>query len=138
MACAMDCCRTASRSLAQRYIELNPVRAGMVTHPAAYRWSSYGTNAQGDTNPLITPHALYLALASDAGSRQAAYRELFRYELDPDVVDEIRKAANGNFALGGEQFAAQVATAMGIRATRGEPGRPRKTLELESGDLLGY
>jgi len=73
----------------QRYIELNPVRAGMVAHPAEYRWSSYRANAQGESNNLIVAHEVYKALAQDAESRQAAYRELFRYELEPGLVDEI-------------------------------------------------
>ncbi len=59
----------------QRYIELNPVRAGMVEHPAEYRWSSYRANAQGEADSLVQPHALYMALSEDLVSRQAAYRE---------------------------------------------------------------
>ena len=90
----------------QRYIELNPVRAGMVTHPADYRWSSYRANAQGEADPLVQSYPLYAALGSDAATRQTAYRELFRYELEPGMADEIRRATNGNFALGGERFAA--------------------------------
>ena len=48
----------------QRYIELNPIRAEMVKHPAEYRWSSYRANAQGDNDPLIVPHSLYTRSAS--------------------------------------------------------------------------
>jgi hypothetical protein len=43
-----------------RYIELNPVRAGMVRAAKDYRWSSYRCNALGWDDPVITPHALYL------------------------------------------------------------------------------
>lgn len=53
----------------QRYIELNPVRAGMVEHPADDRWSSYRAHAQGEDNPLLQPHELYLALGADPPSR---------------------------------------------------------------------
>jgi hypothetical protein len=49
---------------------------------------------------LIEAHALYHALGADAESRQAGYRELFRYELDIVLVDEIRRATNSNYALG--------------------------------------
>lgn len=80
----------------QRYIELNPVRAGMVEHPAEYRWSSYRANAQGEADALLKPHPLYDALGLDSADRQSAYRELFRYELEPGLVDEIRRATNGN------------------------------------------
>lgn len=53
----------------QRYIEQNPVRAGMVGHPAEYRWSSYRANAQGESDPLVVPHSLYAALGSDPLAR---------------------------------------------------------------------
>lgn len=121
----------------QRYIELNPVRAGMVEHPAEYRWSSYRRNAQGEPDSLLKPHSLYLALGKDVASRAAAYRELFRYELEPDLVDEIRRATNGNYALGNETFAAQISTALGRRAVPGKSGRPRRAVEPETGELFG-
>lgn len=68
----------------QRYIELNPVRAGMVAHPAEYRWSSYRANAQGEVDALLQPHSLYEGLGRSAESRQTAYRELLqtvKYQL---------------------------------------------------------
>ena len=61
-----------------RYIELNPVRAGMVEFPGDYRWSSFSANAMGKHDHLITPHPAYLALANDVAVRRAAYLEMFR------------------------------------------------------------
>ena len=121
----------------QRYIELNPVRAGMVAHPAEYRWSSYRANAQGEVDMLLKAHLLYDALGADAASRQAVYRELFRYELEPGLVDEIRRATNGNYVLGNEDFAAQVTAVLGRRAAPGKSGRPRRMEEPEPGKLFG-
>ncbi|BAO30884.1 transposase [Sulfuritalea hydrogenivorans] len=120
----------------QRYIELNPVRAGMVQHPAEYRWSSYRANGQGQDNAVIRPHALYVALGLDVVSRQAAYRELFRYELEPGLVDQIRRATNGNFALGCARFAADAAATLGRRVLSGKSGRPRKVAAPESQNLF--
>lgn len=120
----------------QRYIELNPVRAAMVEHPAEYRWSSYRANAQGEPDVLLKPHALYHALGQDSASRAVAYRELFRYQIEPGLVDEIRRATNGNYALGSAAFAAQVAVALGRRTTRGKSGRPVRGVEPESGELF--
>jgi len=111
----------------QRYIELNPVRAQMVTHPRHYRWSSYRTNAEGKASSLLTPHAQYLALGRNDGARLEAYRLLFRSELDQEVIQEIRDATNGNFALGGERFKKQVEAMLGRRVSRRQRGRPRKT-----------
>lgn len=110
----------------QRYIELNPVRATMVAHPGEYRWSSYAANAQDAVDAVVQPHVLYLALGTTLADRQAAYRELFRHHLDRGLIDEIRRATNGNFALGHAQFAEQVAAALDRRVTPGKAGRPRK------------
>jgi putative transposase len=115
----------------QRYIELNPVRANMVNHPAEYKWSSYAANAQGADTEIIKPHTVYNALGRDVVSRQAAYRELFRYELDIGLVDEIRKATNGNYALGNALFVQQIEDALGRRVTAGKAGRPKKVIGVK-------
>lgn len=57
--------------------------------------------------------------------RQQAYRELFRYQLEPGLADSIRQAINGHDGLGRPEFSEQVSAALGRRATRGEAGRPR-------------
>jgi hypothetical protein len=118
------------------YIELNPERAGMVAHPGDYRWSSYRANAQGEACSGLRPHDCYLALGTDKGGRQAAYRELFRYRLDRGLVDEIRAATNGNYALGSPRYEEQVARAVGRRVVRGRPGRPKKQADTPTDDLF--
>ena len=109
-----------------RYIELNPVRANMVSHPAEYLWSSYRANAQGEANDLLKPHALYLQLGKDSRLRQTNYLGLFRYHLGSGLVDEIRQATNGNYVLRTGSFSRDIEAALGRRASRGKSGRPRK------------
>jgi putative transposase len=109
-----------------RYIEMNPVRANMVVHPGDYPWSSYGANAQGRLREVLTSHTLYDALGSSAAERQVRYQEMFRQQLESDLVNEIRQATNGNFALGSSRFQAQVEAALGRRVKRAKPGRPRR------------
>jgi putative transposase len=120
-----------------RYIELNPVRAGVVEHPGEYRWSSYRANAQGEACSALSPHESYRALGADEQARQAAYRELFRYQLDPRLVDEIREATNGNYALGSSRFQEQVARALGRRVVRGRSGRPKKEVDTATDGRFG-
>lgn len=84
----------------QRYIEENPVRAGMVSQSVEYRWSSYSANAFGSEDPLVTPHELYLALDTAPRGRQLAYRALFRDGIQPDALAEIRDGTNNAWALG--------------------------------------
>jgi putative transposase len=109
-----------------RYIELNPVRAQLVDHPADYLWSSYQANGHGTRNGILNPHPLYKALGRDVAERQIAYRELFRHELGPGDIDEIRKSTNGNFVLGDSRFAEKVEAVLGRRATPGKSGRPKQ------------
>jgi len=109
-----------------RYIELNPVRAEMVKHPADYKWSSYRCNAQGERNKLITPHFMYEALGLKKAMQETNYRELFRYNLEPGLVDEIREATNGNYVLGNERFKEEIGKVLGRRVQPGKAGRPAK------------
>jgi putative transposase len=114
-----------------RYIELNPVRAEMVIHPGEYKWSSYGANARGQTDSLLTPHPLYMALGATAADCQQAYRELFRHHMDNALLHEIRDALNHELVLGRSYFKDKI-KAMTQRQTRlGIPGRPR--VEEEAG-----
>ncbi len=107
-----------------RYIELNPVRADMVRHPRAYKWSSYRTNAEGRDDPLITPHDQYRRLGRTWATRRETYRALFKAQFDARELNEIRDATNGNYALGTQRFQEQIEAALGQRAQRGKAGRP--------------
>jgi putative transposase len=104
-----------------RYIEENPVRAGMVPDPAAYRWSSFAANALGAEDALVTPHERYVALGASSRAQRLAYRALFRDSLEPSAVASIRDATNHAWALGNEQFQRNLGTAR--RAGRLRPSR---------------
>ena len=82
-----------------RYIELNPVRAGIVADPARYEWSSFRGNALGETDTVLTPHPLYVALDAVPESRRAAYRALFDTPLGPLAVAAVRASLHGRAKL---------------------------------------
>jgi len=103
-----------------RYIECNPVRAGMVDDPADYPWSSYRANAMGASDPLITPHARYLGLGESDTERKAQYLRLFEGEMTAAELSRIRDATNGGFAWGSPHFISEVERALGRRARRKE------------------
>ena len=109
-----------------RYIELNPVRAGMVAAPGDYPWSSYRAHAEGATDMLIADHPLFVALGTDAAERQAAYRALFAAVLNEDWIAGLRAATNGGWAFGGERFKEQIAAATRRRVAPLPRGRPRQ------------
>ena len=109
-----------------RYIERNPVRAGMVDHPAEYSWSSYHANGQGARDALLTEHADYRRLGPTPDLRREAYQKLCRLHMEPELTDEIRTATNGNYALGNDRFKEEVGRMLGRRAAPGQSGRPAK------------
>ena len=113
-----------------RYIELNPVRAGMVKHPSGYVWSSYRVNAEGGHSTLVDPHPHYLALGDDAASRRRAYLELFVEHPPQREIDEIRAACRGGFALGRDAFIAELERVMGRSVVRSPKGSNGKNLIL--------
>jgi putative transposase len=108
-----------------RYIEMNPVRAGIVAHAGDYPWSSFNENAGRATNLMLTPHAEYNGLS------RKQYLELFEGALPEKLIGEIRGALNAGLPLGDERVKLQVAE-MGGRAQRRKPGRPKRG-EPESG-----
>jgi len=104
-----------------RYVELNPVRAGMVDEPAGYPWSSHAVNTGAGTDPMVKPHAEFLALSNRA-SPHATYRALFAQPLEEGMVRAIREATNGGYPLASEDFKARALVPRGFRIERGKPG----------------
>ncbi len=91
-----------------RYIELNPVRAGMVAEPKDYPWSSYGCNALGQGNRFVSGQEAYLGLGCTAGVRQAAYRELFGALMSDEELEQIRSSTRLGWPLGNDWFKAEI------------------------------
>jgi putative transposase len=115
-----------------RYIELNPVRAHMVTAAPDYRWSSHLANAFGTANPLITPHALYVGMGSCNQARCEAYRNWCGRVSDDEELRNIRDAIRFEWVLGSAAYCRFV-EAQGLRRTRRLPmGRPHSTAKVVS------
>lgn len=111
-----------------RYIELNPVRAGMVKSPGAYRWSSYSANGLGKHNDLIHEHALYKAMGRTAAARLQAYRDLFKAHVDEGVLSDIRASWQTGTPLGNDHFKEKVEAKLKCKVGQARRGRPAKEL----------
>jgi putative transposase len=108
-----------------RYIELNPVVAGMVNKPEEYKWSSYLANAWGRGSNLVS-HDEYLKLGVDTEARIYAYRELFIDQLSDYDVHLIQKASEYCQSVGDEYFRIQIEEKYGIMLGQPSRGRPKK------------
>ena len=112
-----------------RYIEMNPVRANMVEHPAEYPWSSYLVNAGGKLSDLVTLHKSYFHLGATAAERQFAYRALFDSGLSDETLAEIRDAANKGWALGSPWFLQRIEAMLARPVRRQGRGGDRKSAD---------
>ena len=110
-----------------RYIEMNPVRAGMVMHPTDYRWSSYHHNAGGSVDKLVCEHGLYLALGRSDESRTVRYLALFD-GLEAQLADkQIALATTRGEVLGSKQFHSRIAKQVSRPTQLGQHGGDRKS-----------
>jgi putative transposase len=114
-----------------RYIELNPVRAGMVNHPRDYPWSSYHANAAGKKDDLITPHPLYLGLAIEPGLRQKRYQALFKQALTDQQLSDIRGSTSKNGVIGSDLFKEEVEAMLNIRVRPKPRGGDRRSKQYQ-------
>jgi putative transposase len=110
-----------------RYIELNPVRAGLVNDPGDYHWSSYQINGLGKHSDLCTPHTEYLALGETPSERRQHYRDLFVDQLETAIIHDIRENTNRNLAIGNDRFKDAMETLTGRTVRGGKRGRPTGT-----------
>ena len=105
-----------------RYIEMNPVRAGIVDDPGRYEWSSYRRNAVESSDPIVTSHPLYAALGATPAARCEAYRALFVTDVSPEVTATIRAALRGRPRLFATPYREAVTAIFGGAATSPDDG----------------
>ena len=109
-----------------RYIELNPVRAAMVATAGEYDASSYGTNALGRHDPLVTPHPHYIALGATPAERKVAYRGFVNLAVAPEELETIRLRLQRRHALGSDGFLMMIEEQLARPPGRLKIGRPRR------------
>jgi putative transposase len=109
-----------------RYIEMNPVRAGMVRTPVEYPWSSHRANIGLKRDALVHPHVEYLALGGLASTPADSYLQLCGTAIDEALLRRIREATNGGYPIGGDAFLDTVAASAKRRLEPGKAGRPGK------------
>jgi putative transposase len=109
-----------------RYIELNPVRAGIVADVAVYPWSSYPHHVGVRVDPLVTDHPLYWALGNTPFERELAYKQLLEQVPDAGEVDAMTQSVLKGWALGSEQFKSRLEKQVSRRVQPAKRGRPPK------------
>jgi len=119
-----------------RYIELNPVRASMVDHPADYPWSSYRINALERDSDLIVQHPLYKSLGKTKSERCESYRALFKAHIPNRTLEDIRTATNKSWVLGSDDFIARMADKVNRPMKPQAKGGDRKSEEYRNQSSL--
>jgi putative transposase len=115
-----------------RYIELNPVRAKIINHPALYPWSSYHFNALGKSDSLINPHDEYLSLGETIEKRLQAYQALYELPISQKTINDIRDATNKAWALGDEAFKIMLESKISRRVVANLKGGVQKSQKYKT------
>lgn len=112
--------------ICHRYIELNPVRAGMVVDPADYLWSSHAHYSSTRRDPIITEHPVYLSLGPSTENRRIAFLSLFGNLICESELTRLRMAVNKGWAIGSEHFLDRMESMAGRSIRPPRRGRPPK------------
>lgn len=107
------------------YIDLNPVRAGLVADPADYPWGSYGHYTGRRPDKLLTPHPLYWELGNTPFAREQAYADLVAAGIGSQQQQALTEATFRGWALGEPDYVADLQRRTERRVTKGKAGRPR-------------
>ena len=111
-----------------RYVELNPVRAGMVLDPLAYRWTSYGSKVGEHRQTWLDDDPCYLALADSPEERAVRYEAWLAETIPADEVEHISLALQRGQLTGSSRFVDEIAQKIDRRVEFRGPGRPRRPL----------
>ncbi len=120
-----------------RYIELNPVRAGLAIVPEHYPWSSFANNGLGRQGGFISPHETYLALSIDPEERLQAYRLLFAEEERIPIEKFIERRTSEVRVIGSRRFRSKIQKLTGQRLEPAKRGRPKIAEDPVRNDFRG-
>lgn len=109
-----------------RFVELNPVRNGIVADPASYRWSSYAGKVGGEGYDWLDHDPVYLGLGASVEEREAHYRKWMRDVVGEGELDLLRDSILHGGLTGGSRFVEEVVARIGKRIELRSPGRPKK------------
>lgn len=109
-----------------RYVEENPVRAGLVATAGEYTWSSARAHRFGDLDHVLTDHVLFQALGASREERMQAFAHYCSRELDEQRLQQIRHAVHSGWPLGSDRFKDELEHFFNCRARPLPRGRPRK------------
>ncbi len=112
------------------YIDLNPVRAGMLAQAADYPWSSHGHYIGWHMDKLVTPHPLVWDLGNTPFAREAAYAELVQAGVNPVHQTALTQATLSGWALGEPDFVSDLQKRTQRRVAKGQAGRPQSGKNL--------
>ncbi|MBU2027287.1 MAG: transposase [Pseudomonadota bacterium] len=109
---------------AVRYVELNPVRGGMVASPEEYPWSSAKSHVTGFSDPVLSGRCFLMETLKD-------WRQYLGEEKDPDAQKKVIEATNSGHPCGADVFVRQMEAVIGRRFIPRPAGRPRGSIKVE-------
>jgi putative transposase len=109
-----------------RYIEANPLRAGIVIDAAEYRWSSYSVHGMGEASELISPLVTYDELSSNPTVRRRKWAEKVHQPMKESLAAAVRRSIETGLPYGDQRWVTRMASKLDLDLTIRPRGRPRK------------
>ncbi|MCW5210788.1 transposase [Desulfobulbus sp. US5] len=109
-----------------RYIELNPLRAGMIADPVLYKWSSFACKTTDRQDPIIDYPPSYLSLEDNKKKRQKTYAKYAIGTVPEHETNLIREALQRGQLTGSDWFREEISRMTGVQFSNRGPGRPKK------------
>jgi putative transposase len=121
-----------------RYIELNPVRAGIVTRPDDYAWSSYRENTGRRALAIVEQHPSFVAMGRSEELRILAYRALVAEALSTEAIGQIRMGTVSGRPVGSPKFVESLEQRSGLDLSQRSRGRPKNLRSANKGALTPF
>ncbi len=109
-----------------QYIENEPVRKGIVSHPKDYPWSSYHYHVKGGLSNIITDHSIFEKLGKTQEERGVKYAEKLDFPINAFLLRYIKEIINSDIVLGGDNFVSEIEDLFDQRVRPLKRGRPKK------------
>lgn len=108
------------------YIDLNPVRAGLVAQAQDYLWSSHRHYAGLRSDKLVSPHPLLWELGNTPFARESSYRQIVQAGITAGQQVALTQSVMSGWALGDLEFVAHLQKTTPRRLSKSAPGRPAR------------
>src|SRR5262245_18511729 len=109
-----------------RYVEANPLRAGLVDDLAKWLWSSFASHVGLASDDLVAVAPVWERLGADEDKRQKYWRRWLHQPITAKELAAVRRSVTSGRPYGSDAWVTRTARRLGLELATRPRGRPRK------------